>query len=170
MLFECVLMSFLMFRNDVLQPHFLVNEPSEHSNAMLCGMHREFMVIDFLVIIGKLLIISKGVIDRGIRLARAPGGYASSLATCLEGNVAKNHSVTRSNLDLCGGPVKMSRSDIMPSISEKKSGTSGICAVKSIKNVVEILRDVCGVKEEHPMVSLFLDGDVLIADITKRCE
>ena len=104
---ECISMSFLMFRNDILKPHFLGTKISKHSNAMLRGIQWKFMMKDFLVIIGKILRIWKGVIGGGIKLARYPGGYASSLATSLEENVSNNHSLTRSNSDICGVPVKI---------------------------------------------------------------
>ena len=94
---EFVLMSFIMLRNDVLQPHLLRTEISEHSNAMLCGMQREFTMKDFLDIIEKLLLICKEVIYGGVKLERAPDGYTSSPTTFPEGNTAKNNSVNRGN-------------------------------------------------------------------------
>ena len=83
-----------MFINDVLQPHRLGTEPYEHSNAMLHGIQWEFTVNYFLIVIGKLLRICKGVIDGGLKLPKAPCGYASSLVTYLEVNATNNHSVT----------------------------------------------------------------------------
>ena len=41
---------------------------------------------------------------------------------------------------------------------------------KTSKNMKELLRDVCRVKEEHLMIYLFLDGDVLLDDIMKQCK
>ena len=86
------------------------------------------------------------MIDGGLRLERSPGGYAPSLATSLEINDAKNHSVTRNNSNLCGGPVKTSRSDIMPSMSEQIWYRLEDVLVKTSKNMKELLCDVFGVK------------------------
>ena len=73
----------------------------------------------FLFVIGKLLRICKRVIGGGLKLARAPGVYASSIATYLEVNDTKNHSVTRNYSYLCGGPMKTSLSDLITSVSEQ---------------------------------------------------
>ena len=42
--------------------------------------------------------------------------------------------------------------------------------VKTSKHMKELLHDIFEVKEEHPMMALFLDGDVLLADLTKQCK
>ena len=63
--------------------------------------------------------------------------------------------------------MKTSRSDLMPFMSEQIWGRLEDVLVKTSKKMKELLRDVCEVREEHLMMYLFLDGDVLIADITK---
>jgi len=51
---ECISMSFLMMRSDVVRPHRLTSKPSEHSFAILHTMIREFTVSDFVSLIQKL--------------------------------------------------------------------------------------------------------------------
>ena len=73
-------------------------------------------------------------------------------------------------MDLCGGSVKTSRSDLMPYMPEQIWERLEDVLVKTSKNMKEILCDVCGVKEEHPIMSLFLDVYMLLADLTKQYE
>ena len=51
MLSECISLSFVIMRNDVSEPHLLTTEPSEHSNAILRGLRREFTIKDLLYMV-----------------------------------------------------------------------------------------------------------------------
>ena len=74
LLMECLPLCFLMYNSNVVQPHLLGTEPSEHSNALLRNTQREFTVKDFILIIKKLWRQWRAVIKGGLRLAKDYGG------------------------------------------------------------------------------------------------
>ena len=164
---ECLPLCFLMYNRNVVQPHLLGTEPSEHSNALLRNMQREFTLKDFILIIKKLWRQWRAVMKGGLRLARDSGGYAAGLA--LSSASAGGHWPKASNASLEGGPVKVGTSPLLPSISSQICKELEITLTTSAANMKEMLRDVCGVKEFHPMIEPF-DKQDSIKDLITRCE
>ena len=53
-LIECVSLSFILLRSDVVKPHCTTSEPSEHSIAHMRVIMRKFSVLDTMHIVNKL--------------------------------------------------------------------------------------------------------------------
>ena len=51
---ECVSLCFLILRNDITQIHTLTTEPSQHSNALMRGITREFTNKALICLVAKL--------------------------------------------------------------------------------------------------------------------
>ena len=141
--------------NDVVQPQLLGTDSFKSSNEMICGIHKEFTVKVFLIIIGEILHIWKGVIYGCLKLSIESCGYASSIDTSFVCNSTKNHLATRINMDICVGPVKTPGYPILPPMSvqfwEHLKGTM----VKRSKITKEIMHYVCEEKGYHPTMILF---------------
>ena len=163
---ECVSLCFLIMRDDVKEPHLLTSEPSEHSNALLRCMQREFTVKDLLILLNKLLRTWRAFSKGGLRIARRAHGYASTLAASLGNQSVENDSGANDQLH---GPVHVVHSPLYDSpASQIWKELEGLLA-KSSDSMKQLLKSVCGVKEEHPMMAQF-HKESSLQDLIKRCE
>lgn len=159
---ECVSLSFLILRDDVSEPHLLTSEPSEHANALLRGLKREFTVKDLIYMIAGLVRFWIAVIKGGLKLARKAAGYASTLGATVES--------TREASIKIAGPVQVVHDnlDIVPPVSKQLWVVLRPILNSSSKNMQTFMKNICFVKEEHPMMKEFSDTEGL-EDLTDRC-
>ena len=168
---ECVSFCFLIMRDDVTDPHLLTTEPSEHSNALLRCMQREFTVKDFLVLVNKMHDRTWKAMTIGeLSMARKAHGYASTLAACFtkqHPDPDRNGENVRKNRN--SGPVNVILSELLPSTSAQIWKELEPILSASARSMTILLQRVCDAKELHPMIALF-DQNSSLSDLIERCE
>ena len=165
---ECVSLAFLLMRSDVIQIHRTTTEPSEHSNAIMRGIVREFSVLDFLSIINKLDSLWAAMVDgelKMVRDAKQASGYLSTIET---------HAKKVEVPSLQGGPVKINA--VLSIFEQAAEGSVTSQIWKELKPILnqtnagmkDFLTSVVKVKELHPLINKFKSEDHHPVELIER--
>ena len=115
-------MVFMMMRYDVMSPHHLTSEPSEHSFAIMRGVCREFTVNDFISLVQKQVRFWKSITDG--QLVTVRNAQASGYMTTI------NSQVIKQEIKLHAGNVEIETS--LPMIEAQV----GICDNFNVANKI----------------------------------
>ena len=171
---ECISMVFMMMRYDVMSPHHLTSEPSEHSFAIMRGVCREFTVNDFISLVQKQVRFWKSITDG--QLVTVRNAQASGYMTTI------NSQVIKQEIKLHAGNVEIETS--LPMIEAQV----GICDNFNVANKIwvelreevlnkssnltrKFLQNVCKVQEMHPLMINFGEEDTPVTVLHRltRC-
>ena len=151
-------MAFMMILNEVGDPRLVTTEPSEHSNAMLRGMQREFTVSGAMALLGKLLRNWYAIIRGGLCLSRKALGYGDTLQS----------TVSIQHRDRKYSPVIFPRIDLHLSVSNQAWKELKPIILKASLNMKKLLRDISCVEEVHPLFTKF-DEKTSLQNLHDRC-
>ena len=153
---ETISLCFLMLREDVLQPHRLTSEPSEHTFALLRSMIREFTALDFLNLVRKLNRFWVGLKDGKLKFSRERNyGYGSTIESHFYRGIRKLSGTVKVNyLTADNGFVKAGQSEVC---------TMAIDLWKTLQTIINnvnkemkiLLKSTFGVTEFHPLIEEF---------------
>ena len=161
---EIIGMCFLILREDVIQPHRLTSEPSEHSFAILRCMIREFTVLMFIYLVHKLDRLWIGLTKGNLRVKRqkvSANGYFGSISDHfystiddLSGNVPITY-FSASNGFVASSGASALVNDLWPTFQNSINGIN--------VEMEKLLSTSFGVKEFHPLVGQFQTRDAFIS-------
>ena len=111
-----------------------------------------------MTLLGKLLRNWYAIIRGGLRLSRKALGYGDTLQS----------TVSIQHRDRKYGPVRVTRNDLHPSISNQVWKELKLILLKASLNMKKLLRDICCVEEVHPLLNKF-DENTSLKDLHDRC-
>ena len=170
---ECISMVFMMMRFDVMSPHRLTSEPSEHSFAIMRGICREFTMNDFISLVQKQVRFWKSITNGQLVTMRSTetSGYTATMtsqATKKGVKVHAGHVEIETSLQMIEAQVGISdnfnvANHIWVELREVLNKSSNLTRT--------FLQNVCKVQEMHPLMSEFGQEDtpVTVLDRLTRC-
>jgi len=162
---ECIGLCFLIMRDDVIQPHRLTSEPSEHTFALVRTMVREFTVLDFENLVRKLDRFWIGLRNGRLKMSRhgcESDGYKTTIGnhfyedvSQLSGSVSVNYHGAENGFFIAGGGNSSAAHDIWDVLKPIINGVN--------KEMKYFLSSSFGVTEYHSLIQRFESLDKFTA-------